>query len=106
MAAYACYGFIVVGHWPYYAHPDPKELPARVLLQVTAIIMLVGALSLVAIPVGYAGWRTVMHLRRRPIPKHGTAILFYVAGAALWLVDFAALHGRVPWHSIISWILD
>jgi hypothetical protein len=106
MLAYACYGAVVVGHWPYYAHPDPKELPARMLLQVVAMVMLIGAASVVCLPVGYAIWRGVLGVRKTPAPRHRVWVLWYLVGAIIWLLDFGALHDRLPWHSVISWILD
>ena len=106
MFAYACYGAFLIGHWPYYAHPDPKELPVRALLDTVAIIMLVGALSLVLVPVGYAMWRLAVKLKHRAVPQHRVWVMLYVAGVTIWIVDFAALHGKTPWHSILSWILD
>ena len=106
MFGYACYGAFVVGHWPYYAHPDPKELPLRALLNAVAIVMLAGALSLVLLPIVYGLWRLVVKLKHRAVPNHRTWLILYTTGAMIWIVDFTALHGRMPWHSILSWLLD
>jgi hypothetical protein len=106
MFAYACYGAAVVGHWPYYAHPDPKELPHRVLLHVTGAFMLVGAASLVLVPPGYGVWRAVTHLREGRTPKHRRWVWIYCAGATPWFLDWVAMVSRAPWHSVISWLLD
>jgi hypothetical protein len=106
MVAYAGYGAAVVGHWPYYAHPDPKGLPVPALLTVAAIAMLVGSLSVLLLPLAYAGWRLVLRQKRRSLPAHRTWVWLYAAGAAVWIADFAALHGRMPYHSIVNWILD
>jgi hypothetical protein len=106
MFAYAAYGAVVVGHWPYYAHPDPKELPLPRLFAAVAIITLAGALSLLLLPIGYATWRLALRLKHRAVPTHRTWVGLYAAGAMLWVADFAALHGRLPWHSVLNWILD
>jgi hypothetical protein len=106
MMAYACYGAAVVGHWPYYAHPDPKELPARVPLTVGAFVMLIGAASLVCLPLGYGIWRIFLCLGKAPAAPHRAWVLWYLAGVSIWLLDFAAGHYWLPWHSTISWILD
>src|SRR5687767_13461639 len=101
--AYAGYGAFVIGHWPYYAHPDPRELPLRVLLHTAVIIMLAGALSLIVLPMGYAMWRLVMKLKHRAVPQHRTWVMLYLIGSIIWVADFAALQGRMPWHSILNW---
>lgn len=106
MLAYACYGATVVGHWPYYAHPDPKELPGRMLFQAVAIVMLIGVASVVCLPVGYTIWRCICVMRKAPPTRHRVWILWYLAGVSIWLLDYAAEHRRLPWHSVISWILD
>ena len=106
LLAYACYGAVVVGHWPYYAHPDPKELPVQVLLHIATIIMLMGVLSVLLLPIVYAAWRLVMRLQHRPVLQDSVWVWVYVAGAIAWIIDFSALHGKMPWHSVISWILD
>lgn len=106
MFAYACYGAIVVGHWPYYANPDPKVLPGRLLLNFIGIVMLIGVLSALLLPFGYATWRIVMHLRHRPLPKHGTWVWVYAAGLVIWILDLTALYEWMSWHSLISWIID
>ena len=106
MFAYACYGAAVVGHWPYYAHPDPKELPLRTLLYVVTIIMLIGALSVLLLPIGYAVWRLVLKLKDRAVPKHRTWVLLYAVGAAVWIIDFVGVRVRMPWRSLIEWMID
>ena len=96
----------VTGHWPYYNHPDPKELPNSLLFQVVGIAFLMGALSLPVLPFGYAVWRFAVERKHQVVPKHGTWMMLYVAGATVWIADFAALHGRLPWHSVLGWLLD
>jgi hypothetical protein len=104
--AYACYGAVVVGHWPYYAHPDPKQLPVRALAFAATFILLVGAFALLLLPVGYAIWRLILKLKQQAAPNHRVWVILYAAGATFWIADYAALHRRLPWHSIINWILD
>src|SRR5687768_16199731 len=106
MLAYSCYGAAVVGHWPYHANPDPKELPLRPLLHFVAIVMFTGGSSLFLLPMGYAVWRLVIRLKHCSPPNHRTWLLLYAAGGFLWILDFTAGFGRMPWHSIVSWILD
>ena len=106
MLAYAGYGALVVGHWPYYAHPDPKELPLEFLLGAVAIVMLVGVAALLLIPIGYVAWRVAVAMRHQQIDARRKAVIVYSAGALLWVLDFAALHGDMPWHSTLNWLLD
>jgi hypothetical protein len=106
MFVYACYGAAVVGHWPYYAHPDPKELPHRTLLHVAAIVMLIGALSVLLVPVGHVVWRLVQRLRHSEVREHRRWLLLYVVGMVIWILDCVSMFSRGPWHSIISWIVD
>ena len=103
---YACYGWMTSGQWPYYAHPDPKELPHRALLHIASAAFLIGALSVILIPVGYSGRRAVASWRRRPVELRRNALLCYVAGLALWVFDLIPEFTDAPWSSNISWLLD
>src|SRR6478736_1227547 len=104
LLAYACYAWLQVGHWPYYAHPDPKELPHRDLLRLASAVFLVGALSVTAIPVGYLVWRAMAIWRKKPTLPHRKPVVLYLAGVALWGLDFAAEFTAVPWTSTIGWV--
>jgi hypothetical protein len=103
---YACYAWFQIGHWPYYAHPDPTELPHRLLLKITSVVFWVGVLSVMLIPVGYLLWRAVAIWKKRSVPPHRKPVVLYLVGVALWALDFAAEVTDVPWTSTISWLLD
>ncbi len=48
-----CFAFaamLQIGHWPYYAHPDPKELNMPIWLDVSAVGFLASALGAISIP--------------------------------------------------------
>ena len=104
--AYAYYGAAVAGHWPYYSHPDPKDLPLRALGYVASVFFLIGVLSVILIPAGYLVWRLAAFWTKRPVLPHLRAVLFFCAGSVLWVLDFAAIHTDLPWTSQISWLLD
>ncbi len=106
MFAYACYVALMVGHWPYYAHPDPGTLGLRSVGYAVAITMIVGALSVILLPIGYSFWHLVATLKHRAVPSHRKWTMLYAIGAMCWILDYAALHGWAPWHSIISWLVD
>jgi hypothetical protein len=103
---YACYAWFHIGHWPYYAHPDPKELPNHLLLQIASMVFLIGALSVVLIPLGYLSWRAVAIWRKVSVSPHSSCVVLYLVGLALWALDLTADFTDVPWKSTISWILD
>src|SRR5688572_6312001 len=79
LIAYACYAWFQIGHWPYYAHPDPKELPHRELLSIMTAVFLVGVGSVILVPVGYPVWRGVMTWRKKPAAPHRRPVLWYLA---------------------------
>lgn len=106
LIAYACYAWFQVGHWPHYAHPDPKELPHRVLLNLTSVVFLVGVGSVIFVPAGYLVWRGVAAWRKKAISPHRRPVAVYLTGVALWVLDFAAEFTAMPWTSNISWLLD
>lgn len=106
LLAYAGYAASVTGHWPYYAHPDPKQLPLDLLLYIVGVFMLVGALSLVLVPAGYGAWRMLSAVRKRPVAPHAVWIVVYCVGAVLWIADYSAVHTQAPWPSMIDWLLD
>jgi hypothetical protein len=104
--AYACYAWFHLGHWPYYAHPDPKELPHRALLNIASVAFLAGLFSLLVIPLGYGVWRGVLTWRKQAATPHHGPLAWYSAGLALWVLDLVAEFSRVPWTSNIGWLLD
>jgi len=106
LVAYACYAWVQIGHWPYYAHPDPKELPHRALLSITSAVFLLGVSSMIFVPVGYLVYRVVAAARKKAISPHRGPAVLYLTGAALWVLDFAAEFTALPWSSNISWLLD
>jgi len=103
--AYACYAAVIVGHWPYYAQPDPKELPLRPLLSVVGYITAAGAMSVLVLPLMfaicryYARWRNVHVSKQRRVPT-----ILYLAGAALWIADLTLTF--TDHQSLVSWIID
>ncbi|HEX2860434.1 MAG TPA: hypothetical protein VHN79_02295 [Lacunisphaera sp.] len=106
MFAFTCYVATVLGHWPYYANPDPKELRQSFLVNAVTIAMLLGALSLLLVPLGYAIWRAALRIRQLQTPPHRAFLAVYFVGLTVWVFDLMALHGGMPWHSIVDWLLD
>jgi hypothetical protein len=106
LLAYACYGWFQVGHWPYYAHPDPKELPHDLLLRITSIVFLIGVLSILLTPLVYVVWRTLAAWKKWSVPAQGGPMILYLTGVTMWVLDFSAEFTKVPWTSTISWLLD
>ena len=106
LIGYACYSWSQTGHWPYYAHPDPQELPHGWLLPLTSIVLLVGLISLVVIPAGYVVGRAIAAGKGRSMSLHRHTVMLYLAGATLWVLDLAAEFTAAPWSSTISWLLD
>lgn len=106
IVCYGCYAWFQIGHWPYYAHPDPKELPHRVLLDIASAVFLAGLLSVISIPAGYLLWRAVASWQKRPVPPHRTPVVLYLTGVAVWVLDLIAEFTRVFWSSNIGWLMD
>ncbi len=106
LIVYACYAWFQVGHWPYYSHPDPGELPHRVLNYFTGVIFLVGALSILLVPVSLLIGRLIAGNREDSSSLLHRATVLYLAGAALWLLDYSAERTAVPWTSNIGWFID
>lgn len=105
LVAYAVYATSVVGHWAYYNHPDPKELPLRPLLSVVSYIVLAGVLSVIVLPVFYAIQRLTVEskIRARNIKLRVPALL-YLMGATVWISDLTLT--LTDHHSLISWLID
>jgi hypothetical protein len=106
LIVYACYAWFQVGHWPYYAHPDPSELPYRLLGYITGVIFLAGAISILLLPVGLLIGRLIAAGRGDSSPSLHRSTVLYLAGAALWLTDFSAERTAVLWTSNIGWFID
>lgn len=106
LIAYACYAAMVVGHWPYYSHPDPKQLPGRPLVGVFAFITMLGLLSVVVLPAAYGAYRAIAASKEWKLPAQIKPVLLYSMGAAIWVLDVAAEFNDLPWPSLMSWIFD
>ena len=103
---YAAYAASLIRHWPYYAHPDPKDLPSPTFLYAgAALVMLTGVLSVLTIPIGYSIARVMAVMKKQALAPHGIWILWFIAGSALWILDFVATHTDVAWVSMIGWLL-
>ena len=106
IVAYACYAAAVVGHWPYYAHPDPKDLPLRGLVYVADIILLIGLVTVVLVPIVYGAYRTKAAWSKVQVPPHRAAVGLYCFGALSWVADVAAEFANLPWKSLAGWVAD
>jgi hypothetical protein len=105
LVTYACYATVTIGHWPYYAHPDPKELPFRPLMNVVVLTTFAGLLSVVGLPLLHSLhslWQTWRKTERRPLSA-GT-LTFYLAGAVAWIADLTLTFADK--RSLTSWIFD
>lgn len=102
LIAYACYAAMVVGHWPYYSHPDPKQLPGRPLVGVFAFITMLGLLSVVVLPAAYGAYRAIAASKEWTLPAQMKPVLLYSMGAAIWVLDVAAEFNDLPWPSLMS----
>ena len=106
LLGYAGYATVVIGHWPYYAHPDPKDLPGPTLLRIVSGAMAVSLAMVVALPIGYAIRRAVAAWKKQSLAPHPAPLLIYGAGALVWILDLAAEFTPLPWSSLTSWMLD
>lgn len=90
--------WLYLGHWPYYGHPDPKDIPAHagpVPEWVELASFLFSLLLLVWVPL--FGLRRVVRMR-----------WWLTVSAVLWpaaWVGFAAL-ARFDPGGVLDWILD
>jgi len=103
---YACYAASLLGHWPYYAHPDPKELPGPSFVTIAGLVVLLGLLSVIVLPFGYGIYRAIAAWKKHPVTSQTKPVLLYCAGAALWVLDVAPEFMRLPWSSLASWVMD
>jgi len=106
LVAAACYSWAVVGRWPSYGTPDPKNLPVRAVHTIASIATLVGIVSVLLLPIAELVCTVVRRLWRKVGRVHDPRIvLFYGIGAVLWIVDV------LRWRSIdagglVNWIFD
>lgn len=99
-----CFAFVAmlkIGHWPYYAHPDPKELGMPIWLAVSSYGFIASALGAFLIPSILA----LVHLlsRDKDAPKTKGAVILalviYIIGVGLWVIDFSM-------GNFSNWVLD
>ncbi|MES2693937.1 MAG: hypothetical protein V4773_10725 [Verrucomicrobiota bacterium] len=95
LLAFAMISWSSTGNFPYYSHPDPKDLNLHVGYALASLSTLVGLLSL---PVG-AGALAVSISQRTHTRSAASDATFYALGLALWASDL--LH-----TGLASWIFD
>ena len=103
---FACCAAVQIGHWPYYAHPDPKDLPSlRTVYRAASYATLMGLVSVILLPVGHVMFRAFAAWRKWRIDQKTRGVALYCAGATLWIIDvvFGLTYSR--W-SLISWVFD
>jgi hypothetical protein len=106
LVAAACYSWAVVGSWPSYGNPDPKNLPVRAVYTTAIIATLIGIVSVLILPIAELAFMAVRRLWRKEWRLHGTRIVvFYGIGAALWIVDVLRWR-RVDASGLVNWIFD
>ena len=94
----ACLAAFNVGHWPYYAHPDPSELGL-----IAPFVIAVSLLSLISIPVLALSGLVVWLVKRRARVKFSLTrpmMGLYLAGVLVWGAEwmrFAAGAGLIEW---------
>jgi hypothetical protein len=104
LLVYACYAATVVGHWPYYSAPDPKDLPASHLTTPLLSFSALGFVLVLLIPIGYLVFRVLARVRKWQLRDQKGAFVWYAVGAAPWLLDLV-----LAWasgYSLIVWIMD
>ena len=109
LLVFACLAALQIGHWPYYAHPDPKELLSlRAVYLIASYATLLGVVSVVVLPACYAIFRTLAQWRKWRkwrFEKKPKGIILYSVGATLWILDFVLMFTHSRW-SLMSWIFD
>jgi hypothetical protein len=89
---------LYLGHWPYYAHPDPKDLPARFHPQSEILEFLIP--TIISVIITCKVWRLVIRLAPwpRPVPYALTALL------VLWLLPIVL--AMLDPLGVFEWIVD
>jgi hypothetical protein len=99
----ACHSYAVTGHWPYYAHPDPKGLPNGGLVAICLWPVLAAVFSLVVYPL----WALLVFVRtklenKRLAPEYLWSMAVFVLGVGMWVVE-----RFIPGHScLLVWLMD
>jgi hypothetical protein len=99
----ACHSYAVTGHWPFYAHPDPKGLPNGVLLAICFWTFLAAVFSLVIYPL------PALHIvvsakleHKRLAPGFLWPMAIFVLGVGLWVVE-----RFIPGNDcLLEWLAD
>ena len=105
LVAAAVYSWAVVGTWPSYGNPDPKDLPVRTVYTIAIIATLVGIASVVVLPVLELAFMAVRRAWRKQWRPHGRRIVaVYGIGALLWIVG--VVRWRIDAGGLVNWIFD
>lgn len=101
LLALASYARVKLGHWPYYAHPDPKDadlgwaFALESLLFDGAALVVLGMPFVLVVRYGVARWRNEAWPARAALWSLGAI----ACGAALWILDF-------QYGQFASWLID
>jgi hypothetical protein len=105
LLGFACYASFVVGHWPSYANPDPKTLPAPCLSVAVGSLAVVCIFLVPSVPCILGLVHLVAALRRKPL--HGALRLAWAAwavGLSVWV--FEASRAIARRGGLLEWIFD
>ena len=103
--AFACIAYLMVGNWPHYSHPDPKELSLPIVHGFVRLFMYVSWLLILGNPLVYVvsavGWKNKNAMERLRFLRH---IGIFAIGAGLWAFEFYQAHRTN--EGLMSWVLD
>lgn len=85
---FAAVAFVRVGNWPYYSHPDPKDLRLPVLHVAALLCYPIALFSFLARGLAAVIW--LVGFRKRDL-------LVFLIGAVLWLVGLPIVGPLLGW---------
>lgn len=100
LLCFALFSRLKIGHWPYYAHPDPKQLDAPFLHSITLFGFLLSFLAVVIAPLALVVAAFIDEKEpgiKKKIFFHTMAV--YLLGISLWSLD-------ISMGEFTNWLID
>lgn len=97
---YATIAMLLIGHWPSYNNPDPKNLPTVFLNHIADLLVFMSLLSVLVYPI------ILLVAAKKDFLKKWH-FWVYLSGIAIWTLDMLYFHVMNPYQGgLLSWIFD
>lgn len=91
--------YLSTGHWPFYNHPDPKQLNLPFLYHCVGVSLIASIIAFLATPLFIAiHWIRFGNEKQKPRERLRFALLFYLLSISTWGIDIMFGSNLITWY--------